>query len=141
MKSEKKVIDKHINKIRNMRLRIISILNKIQKKGMLLFLKSNKDLLATIHKTPTLIFQSIGGLPKITRTLYKSASGSEYWIGVLKNSIVYIRKSNHWGKFSTCSKPVEGEGVLEYNWILENPDERKVKNRFYQFGYIVLHRF
>lgn len=133
--------------------------------------EENESFLSEIHKNKNLSFKSLA-LDDLknanTIVLHKSAKyagrqGSEYYLGLVGGELAYIRKSNHWGKFSTNIKDVETAvrelgisrqeskdlqaedpfrriGQSEHVWDLEGAERKKdgaYKNTS-QAGYILL---
>ena len=129
-------------------------------------LANHSDVINNAHRNRNMSFQAIpvNEIPSITKkSIYKSPSyngkqSSEYYLGVVNGEPAYIRKSNHWGKFSTnVTDPKEAAELLGIspvdaewmaiddpfgritrkgmNWTLKDGDETK-KNS--QAGYIFL---
>lgn len=101
------------------------------------------------HKQQTLNFNVYNGVfgSISKRKIYKSPSyngrqGSEYYIGIIKGKLAYIRKSNHWGNFSIRNSSPENPTVEDtsYTWELEGG--KKTKEGRYahtsQIGYIFI---
>lgn len=74
----------------------------------ILKIKAVNDWVANVHKNPNLNFTTIPSIYSldVKNLIHKSptyhrSQSSEYYVGIYKGKPVYVRKSNHWGRFST----------------------------------------
>lgn len=72
--------------------------------------KENKDVFDNAHRAENLKFESVpvnslrdlAGATSIHKSpTYNRRQSSEYFVGIVNGEPAYIRKSDHWGKFST----------------------------------------
>lgn len=151
-------------------LRILAHYNTEGRKFLKTTLQKYRTQINNIHKETELDFTCIKSLPEIKILLYKSPSynrrqSSEYYLGLLDNECVYIRKANHWGVFYTnitdLTEAVEELGLTQddaykkylrdpfgrigmkhHDWRLKNGKVLKQNNNQYtntsQIGYIRL---
>ena len=120
------------------------------------------NLVKNFHETKEIKFNVISihilyGLQK--QMIYKSPTynrqqSSSYYIGVIDGELAYIRKSNHWGKFTTniyeWDNAVGFEGIsgdfygrvgyYYYNWELKGGERTKqgVYKHTSQAGYVFI---
>lgn len=72
--------------------------------------KANKELFDNVHKAQNLQFQAIpinqlsDAVSIYKSPRYGTRAPSEYAVGIVNGSPAYIRKSDHWGKFTTNIK-------------------------------------
>lgn len=114
---------------------------------------------ATFHNNENINFKAmpvseLNGIQK--QKFYKSPTragmqSSEYYIGVVEGKLAYIRKSNHWGEFSTNTYEGEGQegtgdiygrtGTRRHNWELQGAEKTKTGEykRTSQAGYVFLY--
>lgn len=83
---------------------------KSLKKSAMAAYKENKEIFDNAHRAEKLQFESIpvdsisdlAGATSIYKSpVYKGRQSSEYFVGIVNGEPAYIRKSNHWGPFST----------------------------------------
>ncbi len=74
----------------------------------ILKIKAVNDWVANVHKNPNLNFTAISSIYSLDvknlihkSPTYNRSQSSEYYVGIYKGKPVYVRKSNHWGRFST----------------------------------------
>ena len=74
----------------------------------ILKIKTVNDWVANMHKNPNLNFTVIPSIYSLDvknlihkSPTYNRSQSSEYYVGIYKGKPVYVRKSNHWGRFST----------------------------------------
>jgi len=116
------------------------------------------DFVLNIHQKPNLTFNTMSfsdfnSIQKIKihkSPTYNRRQSSEYYVGIFNGFIIYIRKSNHWGKFITNIYNYEDDcidsdiynriGTKKHDWELIGADKNKngeYKN-ISQIGYIYI---
>lgn len=85
------------------------VINPIKRQAKEAYIE-NKGLFDNLHKSQNLEFQAmpiqdIADAVKIYRSpKYGTKAPSEYFVGIVNGEPAYIRKSDHWGKFTTNIK-------------------------------------
>lgn len=113
---------------------------------------SETDLVKNFHKQENINFTALPSFDIVSLkdklkihesyNYFKRQKGSEYWIGKINGKLAYIRRSDHWGYFSTTEyDDIRQEPVyVPHEWHLIGAEKRKdggYKN-IKQFGYVYL---